>query len=1433
LATILIVDDRAPNRQFLVTLLGYSGYRLLEAEDGAQALALVRAEHPDLIITDILMPIMDGYILARQLREEPAFENTPIIFYTATYQSREARALAKAAGVQYVLSKPAEPQVILDLVNRALGRAPMPVPHAEIITKQLLDPLQVVSTKLTDKMTELGSLNRRLSLLIALGVEIGAERDPRRLLEKFCQSARKILNAEFAAVGILAKDGRSLQHFITSGMDPESVARLGPPPTGKGILRILLNEHQPVLLRDLTSDPRSVGFPPGHPLMRSFLGVAIETSMQTYGNLYLTNKIGAEEFSEEDEQLVHALASQVAVAYENAYLYHDIQSHAVKLQLEITERLKAQEALVASEKRSRALIENNNDVIAVFDAQRTILYTSASLTRIFGYTPQEVIGSGLGEYVHPDYHATFESRWDQLLEAPLQVFKMDYLGRHRDGSWRWVEATAQNLLTDPSVQGIVINFRDATDRKQAEAALAQTNDLLSRAEQIGNIGSWAWDIAANHVVWSDGLYKIFGLTSQGFGATYEAYLERVHPQDREFVRLVIETAYRKGVSFEFESRIARADGEMRVVYSRGDAILNDQGEVARLLGIAVDVTDRRQAEAALSASEKRFRALIEHSPDAVAVNAPDGTVLYVSPAVERITGIRATIGDKVNPFEKIHPEDVGLSQQMLEQIIASPGATGTVQFRIRHPDGSWRWLDVISTNLIADPVIGGIISNFGDVTAGKLAEEALAASEKRFRALVENAPDGIALLGMDGKLQQVTPSTEQILGYTLDDATGQDPALLTHPEDLPALLALLGDLMQTPGKIATTQYRFRHKDGSWRWLESTISNLVAEPSVEAIVFNYRDITGNRQAAEQIQRQLKRLSALRTIDTAISSSFDLGVILDVVLREVLSQLEVDASAILLFNAESGTLEYAASRGFHSDILHFTNLKLEEGYAGRAVLERKTIHIPDLMARGGRLARVLQLEHESAADYYGTPLIVKGDVKGVLEIYHRSHLKAEPEWLEFLETLAREAAIAIDNAQLFDSLQRSNAELEARVTARTEELYRTNIELEHANRTKDEFLAAMSHELRTPLNSILGLSETLLEQRRDPLSERQQKSLHVIQSSGSHLLELINDILDLSKIEAGKFDYHPQALSVDEICRSSMAFVKTQAMKKSITVTYDNETSIPRIHADPRRLKQILVNLLTNAVKFTPENGHVSLQVNSEVEQDVFQFSVIDTGIGIAPEDLQRLFQPFVQVDSKLNRQHEGTGLGLALVQRLTDLHGGSVHVESEVGKGSRFTIRLPLSNSILARQEAIDLGGELLSSEQRETKDLPPAEQPDGGTILLAEDNAANILTISEYLESHGYQVVVAHDGFEAIEKAEEIQPKAILMDIQMPAMDGLEAMRRLRADPQFAGMPIIALTALAMPGDRERCLLAGASEYMSKPVSLKKLRQTIENLLQR
>ena len=541
---------------------------------------------------------------------------------------------------------------------------------------------------------------------------------------------------------------------------------------------------------------------------------------------------------------------------------------------------------------------------------------------------------------------------------------------------------------------------------------------------------------------------------------------------------------------------------------------------------------------------------------------------------------------------------------------------------------------------------------------------------------------------------------------------------------------------------------------------------------------------------------------------------------------------------------------------------------------------------------------------------------------------------------------------------DITERKLAEEDLRRTLN--ELSIANSELE-ATRLKTEFLANMSHELRTPLNAILGLSEAMIEETYGPLTPRQAKSMATIHGSGDHLLSLINDILDLSKIEAGKLELNPDHVVVREFCDSCIAFVRTQAMQKNIRVTFEHDDRIAPLWADPRRLKQVLVNLLINAVKFTPAGGHIGLTVAASSDGETIGFTVWDTGIGIAADDAAKLFRAFTQLDTGLARQQEGTGLGLALVAKLVELHGGSVSLESEPNKGSRFTVTLPFIESATMRprdrvqpptvdlkpsnpernprrallieddQTSADLLTRHLSElgitcvahprgehsveaairerpdvilldiqlpndsgwvvltklkEHELTRHIPvvvvsvvdepeksrslgaaahftkpvtreqlsqflrplnaveratrhaghdetaaSTAQPSGPVILMAEDNEANIQTIGGYLEAKGYQMHYAHNGHVAVMLTHTLRPSLILMDIQMPVMDGLTAIKSIRSDTSFKDIPIIALTALAMPGDRERCLLAGATEYVSKPVKLKELVGLLERLL--
>lgn len=417
-----------------------------------------------------------------------------------------------------------------------------------------------------------------------------------------------------------------------------------------------------------------------------------------------------------------------------------------------------------------------------------------------------------------------------------------------------------------------------------------------------------------------------------------------------------------------------------------------------------------------------------------------------------------------------------------------------------------------------------------------------------------------------------------------------------------------------------------------------------------------------------------------------------------------------------------------------------------------------------------------------------------------------------------------------------------------------LKQINWDLERASRLKSEFLASMSHELRTPLNSILGFSELLLRQS-EALDDRRVKHIGAIRQSGEHLLQLINDILDLSKIEAGKVELHLETVSIPDLCRQCLDMIRPRTERKRIALALELDYRLDQVPLDGRRVRQMIVNLLSNAVKFTPERGQIKLtaglsyghQLLLEQRPDdspinhstpYLRLEVQDNGIGISKEKQSLLFQPFQQVDASLTRRHEGTGLGLALTKRLAELHGGTVSFSSTEGEGSRFCVWIPL-HEIRAQLHpdsptahtvnALDLSSSFLT---RDVQDLSQQR------ILIVEDQPFNQTLITEFLEMEGYLVELIDDGQIMLQTLQSklvtprTLPDLVLMDIQLPGVDGFDLIRHLRSSSIWHSVPVIAVTAMAMAGDRDRCLEAGANDYISKPLDLKSLLAKIRALIQ-
>jgi PAS domain S-box-containing protein len=659
-----------------------------------------------------------------------------------------------------------------------------------------------------------------------------------------------------------------------------------------------------------------------------------------------------------------------------------------------------------------------------------------------------------------------------------------------------------------------------------------------------------------------------------------------------------------------------------------------------------------------------------------------------------------------------------------------------------------------------------------------IAEKALHISEERNRLVISTAAiDAFVEMDASGLIIEWNPRAEEMFGWAEEEVLGKELASVLIPARLrDAHLQglerysrtgeerLIGKLVEVPAL---------RRDGTELAVELVVSRSpgAAGDSFHAFI---RDITLRREAEAKVLETTARL-------TALLQNIATGIVLEDPDRKIALANEefcrifgIGVPPEMLVGGDCRAAGAEAARLFQDP----------EGFLARVdeILEAREPVVGELLhLRDGRVFE---------RDY----------VPVVAEELYRGHL-----WQYRDVTTRREAELTL--------LERSM------------ELTRAHAELERASKLKDDFLASMSHELRTPLNQVLGISEALRLGVYGPMDDEQREAVGSIEESGQHLLDLINDILDLSKIEAGYMQLAPEDLDIEQLCHSSLSIVRDAASRKHLTLRCEVEPGAGLLRADPLRAKQALVNLLSNAVKFTPDGGTVALRAAVDRTAMTASFTIRDSGIGIAGDDLPLLFRPFVQLDSRLSREHRGTGLGLSLVSRILELHGGRVAVESEPGRGSSFTVTFPWSPAGTAAEGPQGAGRPM--PEAHEAPAL--AEAP---LILVVEDNDLNFRTVQRFLQSRGYAVAGAR-GAEAIERAEALQPALILMDIQMPGMDGLEATRAIRAARKTSTIPVIALTALVMPGDRERCLAAGANEYLSKPVRLETLAETIERFRRR
>ena len=532
---------------------------------------------------------------------------------------------------------------------------------------------------------------------------------------------------------------------------------------------------------------------------------------------------------------------------------------------------------------------------------------------------------------------------------------------------------------------------------------------------------------------------------------------------------------------------------------------------------------------------------------------------------------------------------------------------------------------------------------------------------------------------------------------------------------------------------------------------------------------------------ELARKVEQLQALSEVGETVSSTLVLDEVLFKIILNAVRFAECDGGSIMEYvEADRCFLArttYPSSPELLAGLRRL-RIELDETLVGRAAREGRPIGLPDI-ALVERDVHLQLLFEDGWRSVLAVPVLRGGQIIGAMVVRRKTPGEFTDEVKEFMETFASQSALAVFNARVFRELERKTAELQV------------------ASQHKSDFLASMSHELRTPLNAIIGFSEVLLERMFGELNERQEEYLHDILNSGKHLLELLNEILDLSKVEAGRMELEVSVFSLRGTLEHAIALVRERAALHGIAVTLEMDPSLDLIETDELRFKQVMLNLLSNAVKFTPNGGRVAVRAVRTGQR--LAVTVTDNGIGIRPEDRERIFESFQQGQRSPSRE-EGTGLGLTLCRRIVALMGGAMSLQTEVGVGSTFGFTVPLQGA------SVSVG--------------PGPYDDRDPVVVVIDDDRASLDLMSAYLAGHGVRVVRARDGKEGLDAVHRHKPVATVLDILLPGMDGWKVLEQLRADPKTQGLPVIIASIV---DEKPRGLAAGAGDYLVKPVGREEL----------
>ncbi|MBD3671764.1 MAG: PAS domain-containing protein [Gammaproteobacteria bacterium] len=1133
------------------------------------------------------------------------------------------------------------------------------------------------------------------------------------------------------------------------------------------------------------------------------------------------------------------------------------------------------------EREHRAL--NNHAIVSITDAAGTIIYVNDLFCEISGYQREELIGNN-HRLIRSDFHAPefYSELWRTISSGKL--WRGEICNLRKDGTPYWVESTITPCLGERGQPEQYISIRTEITRiKQAEQELAKQKERLRRGQIYANIGTWEWNIPSGDLFWSERIGPLFGYPERELETSYENFLGAVHPDDREMVSAAVNACVEFDEPYDIEHRVVWPDGTVRWLQERGAVVRDKNGQPQTMLGVVQDIDDRKRFELALAEREKQ---LLEAQWLAHIGNWSADLIsgaLDWSDEIYRIFGYEPkAITPSVEVFHRaVHPDDrdkVAASEKRAE----AHGRHDVVH-RIVRPDGTIRYVHELAQAEFDEQ--GRMVRLQGtvqDVTAREEAAARLQETEERFAFAVEGAGDGIWDWNIPSGEMLLSGNYEPMLGFEVGELESTIEAWINsvHPEDLAAVQHQLQEYLH--GKIPeySIELRMRCKGGDYKWVlcRGTVVERDASATPVRMIGIHSDITQRKQAELALlsnQTKLNGLYQLSPLGIALTDMDGNFIEFNEAFRQICGYPEEELRTLdywtltpreyeeqeaaqleslrttgrygpyeKVYRQKDGSLIPIRLNGLVVKDLHGTShiwSIVEDITESKNAQERLTLfqrifeaseQCVGITDTDGRMVYMNpayeRLLGYSQDEMYGksiTTFFPDDEVDEYLSKI-KAAVKARQSWTGIMPAVTKsgEKVMIASNVgyvtddsgniqYLFNLFSDFGEELRRR-----EELSNARDAAERANKAKSEFLSSMSHELRTPMNAILGFAQ-LMEVDED-LTQEHQDGVHEILKAGRHLLDLINDVLDLAKVESGQLDMSLEPVELKPVIKECLSLVSTLAGRREVRIHHESTDGVI-LRADRTRLKQVILNLLSNAIKYNRLGGTVTLSAKPE-DESMVRILVSDTGYGIANDRLSELFEPFKRLDAE-NSEIEGTGIGLTLTRRIVEIMGGEVAVESEQGVGSTFSIQLPADEIFVPT---------VASHESQETVQVESFADSHQYKVLYVEDNPANLKLVAHILGKRKHiHMLTAHLPELGMELAKARLPELIILDINMPGMDGYELLQQLKSDPELQHIPVIALTANAMPSDLERGKRAGFDAYLTKPLDVSAFLKLVDEKL--